>query len=227
MQMKDPDDTIDDADGEHAAGNRSDSQPSLPFDDLPSPTDPPQDDHWHVGPEVKDLLDGVDWQMYEANVVQSVREAVGKFCRLHNTVGTDKIYQISIWTDAQAGITAVNFETRQHADEFRETWIQQWQEGGRGEWAEEMVRLPYSSSPADFKYKEFLVVRHPELERLMELDYSVAEKSKAANVWIEASLLRVVERIVAEDTLSGLPREDVVWIGISSPRDWYDHVRKI
>jgi hypothetical protein len=44
---------------------------------------------------------------------------------------------------------------------------------------------------------------------------------------IDAALLRAIQEIVDNRLLDPLPRESTLWLGVSSARDWYDHVVSI
>src|ERR1043166_1785409 len=174
------------------------------------------------------MVESVDWSVYEIDVYKAMQEAVRKYRRLYaSSEITEMVFQISIWTDGSAGVTAVNFETRRHAEDT----IKEWEEIFRAEAWEQVVRdtesSEYEGNPASFKYKEFYKIIHPELALLRSGRGFDADRAKAIDRRIEESLLRVVDRIIESGILKELPSEEEIWIGISSPLDWYDHVRKI
>lgn len=202
-------------------------QLDLPLDNL-SPGKRGETGHsYHVPVEVWKLLEGLDWHLYEANVFQGLRDAVEEYRRLFEGAEGEGVYQIAIWTDAQAQQTAISFETRLHAEAVIQKSAEYWQNRGDELYAQEIRDLDFNGNPADFRFDRFHVVSHPELIRLQKLDYADRAQSIAADVHIEVALLRVIERVLAEGIMRELPREEAIWIGISSPRDWYDHVRKI
>ena len=138
-----------------------------------------------------------------------------KYNQLYTEFPDEKVYQVSIWTDPQAQITAVNFETKEHAAEHMKNWPRF------------LKAKDYNGDPADFKHKEFLLGKHPEIESIDDLDYQFKTHRYAADARISTSLRKVVKRILNLKILENLPREDELWVGINSPHDWYDHVIKV
>ncbi len=206
-------------------------EPILPFGDLPQPT-PPQipasRPRKRKPSQVKQLIDGCDWEAYETSVIEVVQQAIKKYCQLHDAFMAEKVFQISLWTDPQRQTTAVNFETKEHATAHNMKWARIFREKYNDE--ETAIRLEkegYNGSPADFEHSEFLKYKHQELEKLDQLEYQYQTHSHAADARISASLRKVVRQIRERDMLAGLPREEEVWIGVNSPRDWYDYVTKI
>lgn len=174
---------------------------------------------------VKQAIDACDWDAYEESVFSLLRVAVEQYLRQSSG---EKVYQISIWTDPQTQVSAVSFETRKHAEEHISKWAQIF----RHKYADEetAVRLEadgYNNNPANFKHSRLLEREHPELAALDGLDYRFVTHRHAADARISASLRKVVRWAREQNALGSLPREEVVWIGVNSPRDWYDHVTKI
>ena len=204
----------------------ADKEPTLPFGDLPLPPQmPPSQPRKRKPSQVKQLIDSCDWGAYETSVVDLLQQAVGQYQRQH---ADEKVFQISIWTDPQTQSSAINFETKKHAEEHIAKWAQIF----RGKYEDEITaaRLEaegYNNNPADFKFCQFLERKHPEIAATGELDYRYTTHRHAADARISASLRKVVKRVREGNALNGMPREEVVWIGVSSPRDWYDHVTKI
>ena len=200
------------------------------------------------------ILDAVDWVGYEDEVVELVRQSVAAF---NEAQTGKKISQISIWTDVQGCVSAVSFETRAHAaqaiqslKDFLEKEIERLGTKNRKPFEslnavlrqqrEEAENLEYNTNPANFEFREVRTFEHPGLLLLQESGFLAVKderdehviaawnhNKRAAEACVEISLLRVVERLLEEKVLQPLRMEECVWIGVSSPRDWYDHVRKI
>ncbi len=173
------------------------------------------------------LLKSIDWALYEENVLKTVGVAVKKYVEKFLSSPEDKVFQISIWTDPQSGKTAISFETKRHAETHLQEQIAYWRSRGNEQGIRQSELLQYNDNPGDFQYSEFHVILHHELIPLRELDFRYQKHMRAAQVRIKASLANVLKRMAAEGTVEQLPREQNVWIGISSPRDWYDCVQKI
>ncbi len=217
--------------GPNAMPFESDTKPMLPFNALPQPT-PPQKlttrPQIRKPSKIKQLIDKGDWKAYEENVLETVRQAIEKYRQLYTDSVTEKVFQVSIWTDPQTQTTAVNFETREHATAHTAKWAQIWREKYQDEeTATRLEKEGYNGNPADFKHREFLTHKHPEIEAIDQLNYYYTTHRYAADARISASLRKVVQQIRKQNVLDGLPREEEVWIGVNSPRDWYDHVVKV
>ena len=196
--------------------SEADQEPILPFGDLPQPT-PPQmpasQPRKRKPSQVKRLIDSCDWGAYETSVIDLLQQAVEQYHRQH---ADEKVFQVSIWTDPQVQVSAINFETKKHAEEQ----IAEQAPGYRN-------ATGYNDNPAGFKYCQFLERKHREIAAIDELNYFYHTHREAADARISASLRKVVKRTREMSILARLPREEVVWIGVNSPRDWYDHVTKI
>jgi len=194
----------------------ADKEPELPFGDLPQPT-PPQipasRPRKRKPSQVKQLIESGDWEAYETSVLDLLRQAIGHYRRQY---ASEKVYQVSIWTDPQVQVSAVNFETKKHAEEQIAEQAPMYRNASG-----------YNDNPAGFKYCRFLERKHPEIATIGELNYFYHTHRYAANARISTSLRKVVKRAKEENLFAGLPREEIVWIGVNSPRDWYDHVTKI
>ena len=194
----------------------ADKELTLPFDDLPQPIPPQVPAHQprkRKPSQVKQLIASGDWETYEASVLDLLRQAVEEYQKCH---ASEKVYQVSIWTDPQVQISAINFETKRHAEEqlAKQAPAYRSEKG-------------YNDNPADFKRCEFLRREHPEIAAIDGLNYSYHTHRQAADARISTSLRKVVKRAREQNVFAGLPREEEVWIGVNSPRDWYDHVTKI
>lgn len=88
----------------------ADEEPILPFGDLPEPI-PPQmplsQPRKRKPSQIKQLLDGCDWKAYEMSVIEVVQQAIEKYRQLYAASMTEKVFQVSLWTDPQGQTTAV------------------------------------------------------------------------------------------------------------------------
>lgn len=173
----------------------------------------------------------IDWNQYELEVIALVHRANAECLRV---APDKKISQISIWTDVQSRCSAVSFETKAHARSFIESKINYFKKLGKkkGQYIEiEVIReiesRGYNCNPADFEMREAATCLHPSLQPLEEVDFSDMERKWVIEAVVEEALLRVVERLRLGRAFCSLVLEKDVWIGISSPRDWYDHVQKL
>ncbi|GEM_PF-945171 len=200
----------------------------LPLGDLPQPAPSRKIDarpQTRKPSRVRQAIDACDWDAYEENVFSLLRAAVEDYLRQSSG---EEVYQISIWTDPQTQVSAVSFETKKHAEEHISKWAQIFRQKYADE--ETAARLEadgYNNNPADFKHSRLLERKHPELVAIDGLDYRYVTHQHAAGARISASLRKVVKRAREQNALADLPREEIVWIGVNSPRDWYDHVTKI
>ena len=206
----------------------ADQEPILPFGDLSQPT-PPQmpasQPRKRKPSQVKQLIDSCDWGAYETSVLDLLQQAIGQYRRQY---ADEKVFQISIWTDPQVQASAINFETKKHAEEHIAKWAQIFSRKYDDEkTAARLEAEGYNDNPADFKHCQFLERKHPEIAAISGLDYRYMTHRHTADARISASLRKVVKRARDGNVFAVLPREEVVWIGVSSPRDWYDHVTQI
>jgi len=194
----------------------ADQELVLPFGDLPQPAPPrvqASQPRMRRPSQVKQLIGSGDWEAYEASVLDLLQQAVDQYQQRY---ASEKVYQISIWTDPQVQVSAINFETKKHAEEQNAAQAPAFR-NAEG----------YNGNPAGFKYCRFLERKHPEIAAINGLNYFYHTHRYAADARISASLRKVVKRVREQNMLAGLPREEEAWIGVNSPRDWYDHVTKI
>ncbi len=200
----------------------------LPLENLPEPIRPtPKSYTIHfleINAETQQLLDECDWNIYENSVLEGMQEAVKRYIK---TSLLEKIYQVSIGTDPQSQITTISFETKTHAQAQIQQSAEWFREHGLKEVAEQTEGTEYNPNPADFLNSNYYTILHRELRSLNKVDYSSKENENAAEAWIEPSLFKIVERVQALNLFAELPREEEIWIGISSPHYWYDHVIKV
>jgi hypothetical protein len=171
-------------------------------------------------------IDNFDWSIYEDEVINAAKQAVDNYCFLFASALEERVYQVALWTDAHTLTTAVSFETKDHAKAFVEKWAQYWRNEGDDEIARELEDQGYTTNPANFKHRQFFSVEHLSLDFIKAGDNLDNDFRRLVEAHMEASLLNVVKTLLAEGMLDKLPQEDGVWIGISSPTDWYSHVIK-
>jgi len=202
---------------------------ALPLENLPKRSVPTRKAHTahflDISPDTQERLDECDWNLYERTVEVGLVEAVKR--TKGSSAMPDAIFQVSVATDPQRQITGISLETKPHAHaKVRE--LARWFRTRDEQYvAEELERAGLNPSPTDFRYPNYYTILHRELRSLDRIDYGDEENKRAAEVWIETSLLRVMDRVRSLNLLESLPRAEEVWIGINSPRDWYDHVTKI
>lgn len=166
----------------------------------------------------------IDWQLYEQQVLSLFSDAVESYVLEHGEHEASRVFQISLWTDPQMFVSAVNFETLEHGLQENEKGIKYFEQHGRKALAAQLRDQGYNDNPADFLYPEFRTLEHTALCDAAETGLVTVEE---ADPIIEAALLRIVGSPQFRELADRLPREPKVWVGISSPTHWYDHVRCI
>lgn len=198
----------------------------LPLENLPERSAPTRKDHTahflDIGIETQEKLDGCDWNLYERTIEAGLIEATKRYKSA--SAGPDAVFQISVVTDPQRQITEIAFETKPHAQAKVRELAEWFRTRNEHHLAEKLETAGLNPNPTDFRHPNYYTILHRELRPLDRIDYSDEENKRAAKVWIETSLLKVMDRIRSFDLLAVLPREEEVWIGVNSPRDWYDHV---
>ena len=174
------------------------------------------------------VLENVDWVYYERNVLDAFWTAAYKFARMTRLgeCAFEPVFQVGIWTDVCHSYTAINFETKQHAELVKQREEDRFSKRGKTRASAGFQDFPYNTSPADFLYTQFHTMSHTELRPLEDLVRRDLDNRKLAEGLVERSLLRVRDEAVSVPWRY-LPREELVWFGINSPRDWYDHVIEV
>lgn len=176
-------------------------------------------------PQVKLILDSCDWNAYEENILAAMQQAIEKYNQLCSKAPGEKVYQVSIWTDPQTQESAINFETKSHAEDHTKKWAGIFRDKYNDEpTALRLEAEGFNGNPADFKHTVFFTQHHPEIAALDKLNFQYTTHSHAAEARISASLRKAVKQIKHSKMLNQLLREEVIYIGTNSPRDWYDHV---
>jgi len=179
------------------------------------------------------FLARVDWPAFERRVADEVRAAVERF--VAEVKPGVRVSQVAVWVDCQSGYTAMSFETRRNAYHMTELFIRTCSEdvpeGGREEWdgmVRQLRRSPYTGDTASFAYRQYMEFEADELVEIA--DVVRASNATRRRRWLERrsgeSLLGVVRQMAEEGVWDWLPREPDLWIGVSTDRDWYDHVRR-
>ena len=202
---------------------------ALPLENLPERSAPTRKVHTvhflDIDPETQERLDACDWDLYESTIATGLVKAGKRYAG--SSVRPDVIFQVSIVIDPQRQITQISLETKPHAEAKIREMVRGFRMRGEQYAAEKVELAGLNPSPAEFRHPDYYTILHRELKPLSRIDYSDDENKKAAEVWTETSLLMVIERVRSLNLLAELPREEVVWVGVNSPRDWYDHVTKI
>jgi hypothetical protein len=168
-----------------------------------------------------EILKKVDWTRYEEEVFLAVEDAVRHYNAGAKGSNLETVSQISLTTSPQTRVTTIGFETLSHAVSLGSFVVR------RPEDADPQIELTHYVSPEDFQFREYHAVYHPALLPLAELKLSIPEQEQPALRVIETHLLSVRDHLVLHDVLGRLPRAQTFWIGINSPRDWYDHVLRL
>lgn len=166
--------------------------------------------------------DGFDSVSFERAVFDAFLAAVERF-NVEVAPRGDRVFQVAIWTDVEAGASAVSFETKPNSESMIRASADFWRLNGDEETAHEIESSPYHGNPEDFKYSRFVMAEHAYMSAMSQQADATAELARL----VEASLLRVVDRILASHVLDEIPLERPAWIGTSSPIDWYDHVQRL
>jgi hypothetical protein len=168
----------------------------------------------------------IDWESYKRAVFDCV---VGTFERYRtpdqNHGPRPPVFQVAIWTDAPARLTGVSIETLTNAQKSKARTIAWDRENGFDEHAEMEELCPFAANPADFQFHSFGSMRHPALVVAGTYDPSSESDKVVLNSAIEIGLRIVVARLDSAGVFRRIPRENQVWVGVSSARDWYDDVR--
>ena len=135
------------------------------------------------------------------------------------------VYQISIWTDLQSAISCVNFETKENALKTIARSVQFWIGHGNYDEAERLRELVVNGNPADFKYARIFEGKHSSLKTILDAVDINHDIQNELELILEKHLLEMIDVFVKEPVFLELPKEDDVYIGVSSPLDWYDDVR--
>ena len=108
-------------------------------------------------------LDTADWQTYENTILKLTSDGLDAY---KAAAGDVKIYQISIWTDLEARVSTINFETAEHAREYATAYASRLKDDKLYAQADEVLRLMRSGNPANFLYRDAADCYHPEFESL-------------------------------------------------------------
>lgn len=170
------------------------------------------------------FLTRVDWPAFERRVADEVRAAVERFAA--EAKPGAPVSQVAIWADVRDLHVAVSFETRENARATVDEDAQFCAQHGGGP-AAPRRRPEYNTDIRGFVYHEYATI---DVSELAELAEEIDGESNARLRWAERrsgeSLFRVVRQLAEEGVWDRLPREPELWIGVSTDRDWYDHVRR-
>lgn len=179
----------------------------------------------------RQLIRSIDWELYRSRVKSFITDSLARYGKSNSDSPTHPpIFQLSICTDAQSLETEININSAASARESIAQQVRYFR--SKDGWAvaaaaDRQELTPYSVDPADFLFPRFGVIDHPELRVLRDVDMSDRDERRAVEGIIEVHLLEVAEELLREGVFRAIPREEHVWVGISSPRDWYDQVRKV
>lgn len=171
---------------------------------------------------VQNIINEIDWASYRSLIINMTREAVQRYTGINK----DKVYQISIWTDINAQLSAIEFETLEHA---MQTILGKQELLTKDEIAQFM---PTSigvlvNTTLEYQYSEFSLIKTPQLEPLQQLDFLDDKIEEQVYVRFEEELLNAVQILIEDGTFRDMPHEEYVWMSINSIRDWFDHAQYV
>jgi hypothetical protein len=133
------------------------------------------------------------------------------------------VYTASIWTDPNAAVSCVSFDTREHSDEqvrrsnewSRKHYDRLMAEGKPDEAELFRPNKGRNCNPADFRFRNVAKVTHASFERHWE-------EAAGAACWneLEPALNKVAARARLE--FSALRLDSDAILGINCRRDWFD-----
>lgn len=177
--------------------------------------------------DVKSIIETIDWSSYENTVLTNFEEAIKRYNSLYGSDITEKVSQVSLWTDPQAAVTSVGFDTHENFVLLKQYQVNRYRSKNRDDLAAKITELQFQGNPAEFKYADFCLVNNSELKHLSDFISETGQGSTEALGQINASLLKVVDVIADQKLLATLHSETEVLVGINSLYDWYDCVRTI
>lgn len=166
------------------------------------------------------MFRGFDEEAYLSEMDLLIRTAKRVMMSEHPDV---VLYTASIWTDPDAAMSCVSFDTREHSDEQvrrdNEWSVEHYDRlMAEGECEEAELFLPNEGrncNPADFQFRNIASIPHVSFERHWE-------SAAGAECWdqLEPALNKVAERAMSELSTLRLHRDAI--LGINSRRDWFD-----
>lgn len=134
-----------------------------------------------------------------------------------------ELYSLNVWTDVQAGASAISLDTYEHSQravaELKDYFSKQAAEAreqGDMEMASLMERpILRNDNPADFKFREFVEFEHPDWQATSR-DWDDIEQ-----------VLRVMRDQAVITCRRQLPYHPDAEVSIGTRRDWYDLPVKI
>ncbi len=173
----------------------------------------------HIMTPLQAKLDATDWNAYESRIIDLTKAGVEAYLAAAASI---KIFQLSIWTDLDARVSAINFETASHAQLYCEEYANRLKDEKLYGKAAEVLAAGRSSNPANFLYRDAAECYHPELEPLRKL-LGTRARFTQADAYLSERLKAVRSKILEIGILKNAPHEGRVWFGISSEESWYDH----
>ena len=163
--------------------------------------------------DLTEIIEATDWDAYREAVQSAARAALGRYCHKPRAAN-DKVYQVEIWTDIRARLTAVNFETLHHA--FQAML------GGQLPLSDEEIEsyLPtctgvvHNTNPANFLYSQYIMVANPELMDLARQDLLDDDIGAAVCSRVDRELVDAISELIDAGEFSRLPHEPGVWFAM-------------
>jgi hypothetical protein len=160
--------------------------------------------------DVNQVIASTDWVAYREAVQDAVRAAIVRYGSGGNTK-RENVYQVEVWTDIRARLTAVSFDTLRHA--LQSLY-------GRGQTLTEdeiQTFLPTCTGVvynSDYQYTQFIMVANPELIDLARQDFLDESIAQAICSRVDAELNAAVTQLIDAGEFTPLPHEPGVWFAL-------------
>lgn len=140
---------------------------------------------------------------YHEEMCEMLRKAKRRWLEQHPDV---QIYTISIWTDPDAAISAVSFDTLEQAQLTL----------ARGDTELAPFLMGHAGNPADFAFTNFTMIEHSSFK-------SRWEELSDGSCWTLLDLALQAVAQVALQEFRDLPLHPEAELAINSQQDWYHH----
>src|SRR5262249_14027023 len=96
---------------------------------------------------------------FEATLMTLTQDAIAKL-QIEFAAQNERVFQVAIWTDIDARVSAISIETKENADRKRNAGAAYWRAHGDDATAKEIEAAEFNGNPADFKYHAYATVHH-------------------------------------------------------------------
>jgi len=158
--------------------------------------------------DLEQVIEATDWDAYREAIQSMVRAAIWRY-RHSPRASKDRVYQVEVWTDIRARLSAVSFDTLHHAFQ---TML-----GGKQPLSEEELEtfVPTCTgvvySTGIFLCNQYMMVGNDELLGLSGQDFLDDETSAAVCSRVDSVLADAVRELIDSGEFARLPHEPGVW----------------